>query len=78
MRIPTTPISAGLFLTRISASASVTFSCIQSKSFLNTIFGSIEQMLDLNWKACARHSINEACQAQRWMISRKLTLSADA
>lgn len=48
MRIATTPIPVYLFLTRISASASVTVSCIQSKSFLNTIFGGIEQMLDLS------------------------------
>ena len=45
MRITTAPIQAELFLTRISASASVTFSCIQSESVLNTIFGGIEQML---------------------------------
>jgi seryl-tRNA synthetase len=49
MRITTTPIQADLFLTRISASASVTFSCIRSKSVLNTIFGGREQMLDLNY-----------------------------
>ncbi len=52
--------SDDLFLTRISTSDSVTFSFTQSKSFLNTIFGGIEQMLDINYVRENIHEVTEA------------------